>query len=264
MNIVKRIYDDFLKPSRLPQYERILDAALNEGYEMVSIESFYKLVSEEDWQEKHKMILVNRHDIDTSPKVARDMFNIEWKIYGDKGTSSFYFRDCTKDCKLIKEINQKGYEASYHYEELATCEKAIKSKSAEGMRKQIKDAQNMFLKDLFDFRKQTGAACLSVASHGDFVNNCLGVQNKEILQDDDIRRSAGIVVEAYDPVIEGNINERVADHTERDNFTGKVIGLLTEHVSPILILTHPRNWKVDIGANISANYVRIREGMHYH
>lgn len=135
---------------------------------------------------------INRHDIDTFTKVAREIFEIEKEVYGQEGTVTYYFRNSTSDKKLIGDIEEYGYETGYHYEELATYEKQIKSKSAEGIRASLPQCRKMFVEDIERFRLHTGSKSCSVASHGDFINTKYKIQNVEILRDTDTRIRGGI------------------------------------------------------------------------
>ena len=93
LNIRTRIYEDYLKKSRLNEYAKLLTTAKNEGYKMLSIIDFYRFIK--GGTAIGEKILINRHDIDTSPNVAAKMFEIEKSIYGQNGSSTYYFRDCT-------------------------------------------------------------------------------------------------------------------------------------------------------------------------
>ena len=126
MRVKQRIYEDYFKPSRLPDYKRVLKAFRDAGYHMVGILDLHNMVMGGGITGK---VFVNRHDIDTSPKVAREMFEIEKEVYGHEGSVTYYFRDSTIDKKLIKDIENYGYETGYHYEELATIEKKNKLKN---------------------------------------------------------------------------------------------------------------------------------------
>ena len=125
MKLKQRLYEDYLKKSRLPEYRKLLLTAQTAGYQMVGILQFFKMVKEKEQLDR---ILINRHDIDTSPKVARQMFEIEKEIYGKNGSATYYFRNSTMDKHLIKELDEYGYETGYHYEELAIYEKKHKLK----------------------------------------------------------------------------------------------------------------------------------------
>jgi len=116
-----RIYEDYFKRSRLDNYYNLLNKAKNSGYHMVGILDFFKMIDSPGW-EKEK-ILINRHDIDTSPAVARRMFEIEKQVYGKEGSATYYFRRKTIDKRLIEEIEDFGYETGFHYETIANYAK---------------------------------------------------------------------------------------------------------------------------------------------
>lgn len=44
MQVKQRLYEDYLKPSRLPEYERVLRAFNDAGYQMVGILDLYNMV----------------------------------------------------------------------------------------------------------------------------------------------------------------------------------------------------------------------------
>ena len=69
-----------------------------------------------------KKILVLRHDIDTDPRTAWLMAQIE-KKYGFLGT--YYCRLSTANDKYMQLIAEMGHEVSYHYEEIASYSKKI-------------------------------------------------------------------------------------------------------------------------------------------
>lgn len=262
LKIYKRLYEDYFKKSRLKNYEKLLIAARNNGYKMVSIIDFYNIVSERAL-DKTDRFLINRHDIDTSPKVAKKMFEIEQKVYGKQGSATYYFRKSTYDIDLIKAIDSYGYEIGYHYEEIATFEKKKKLRSIAAIKNCFPEIKKMFLNNLETFRKETGCKILSIASHGDFVNVKLNYQNNELLKEPDIRKQSGILVEAYDDIIENSSHHRYADQKLLERFTDAVIEDFSRKTSAILLLTHPRNWEVDICANTKDNILRLFEGVLY-
>ena len=208
-------------------------------------------------------MFINRHDIDTSPKVAREMFEIEKSVYGNDGSVTYYFRHSIIDKKLITGIENYGYETGYHYEELATYEKSHKLRSVKKMRAALPECRKMFLDDIKRFREEIGSRCLTVAGHGNFINTNYKIQNVEILADKNTREQAGIVVEAYDEVITLPIEARYADQVLLGKFSKEVKkGFAAKH-NVIMTLTHPRNWKVDAFANTLDNFGRFGQGVMY-
>ena len=110
-----RLYSDFLMPSRLRLYEKLLEEAGDRGYELHSVASFWEVIKE-GGPHTHARYLILRHDVDTDVRTARAMFAIEQK----RGArASYYFRLSTLDVPFMKSIHQAGSEASYHYEEIA-------------------------------------------------------------------------------------------------------------------------------------------------
>lgn len=262
MKLWKRLYEDYFKPSRLRDYQLVLETAFNLGYKMVSISQFHNMVVDGNSGGCTK-ILVNRHDIDTSPKVAAEFFYIEKSIYGMNGSATYYFRNSTIDENLIRAINLYGYETGYHYEELATFEKKSKMKNKDMIMNALPQMREIFLDNLNNFRIQTGSVSLSVASHGDFINTKHGLPNSLLLNDAKTRTDASIIVEAYDRSIMDYVNKRYADQVLLDKFAVAVISSLKEGTNILMILTHPRNWKVDCFANSKDNLLRIKQEIAY-
>ena len=260
MGIKKRLYEDYLKKNRLPDYKRVLEAFYEAGYIMVGTLDFYNMIIGGRITNK---VFINRHDIDTSPRVAREMFEIEKEVYGHEGSATYYFRDSTIDKRLITDIDEFGYETGYHYEEIATLEKKRKTKSLNGMKEGLSESRELFLKDLERFRSETGSPSLTVASHGDFVNVKYKLPNLELLTDPVVREKAGIVVEAYDNNIMQYVEVRYADQILLSRFADEVIKGISEGHNVIMTLTHPRNWKVDVVANSKENIARLWQGYNY-
>ena len=264
MGLIKRIYEDYFKQDRLPLYKSLLEVARKHNYIMMGIQDFYNLLSAEGFKVNNDTrFLINRHDIDTSPKIARRMFEIEKGVYGHEGSSTYYFRFTTIDKKLIKEIEDYGYETGFHYEVLADYEKRHKLKDTQKLMLHMPEIRKLFLKDLQKYRAITGTASRTVASHGDFINTMINMQSYEILRDSDTRDKSNIILEAYDNSINQYIVERFADQLLLERFSSEVIRSIEQDCKIIMILTHPRNWTVDIVANTQENMRRLYQGLKY-
>lgn len=104
MNIKQRLYNDFFRPSKDGEYEQILKAARDGGYEFHTMLSFEEVVKN-SVQEGMKYLIL-RHDIDTADyKIIRKMFALEIK-YGARAT--YYFRQNTCNMLLMNEIAIEG------------------------------------------------------------------------------------------------------------------------------------------------------------
>ena len=150
MKFKQRIYEDYFKPSRLFAYRKVLELLRDSEYRMVGVLDFYNIVQREG--SITGKYFINRHDIDTSPRVAREMFCIEKEVFGKGGSATYYFRDSTIDRKLISEIDEYGYETGYHYEEIATYEKKHKTRSKTALEQAMPQIREEFEKDLENFR----------------------------------------------------------------------------------------------------------------
>lgn len=263
MSIKQKIYEDYIKRDRLPQYKNLLQIAKDNGYLMLGVADFYDMIQNLGNIQKGTKIILNRHDIDTSPRVAAEMFLIEKEVYGKNGSATYYFRNSTIDNELISAIDEYGYEAGYHYEEISDYEKKHKLKNIECIKEKLPEIRQQFLYDLENFRKSTGSNSVTVASHGDFINTKLLLQNYAILEDQATREKAGIKVEAYDRSIMDCVYARFADHLLLGNFLNEVIDSIEQRCEIIMILSHPRNWKVDIAANTKENIKRFYQGILY-
>lgn len=252
MNFNKRLYNDFFRPSKEGDYEEILKAARNNGYEFHTVLSFEEVVR--FGVKPGKKYLILRRDIDTADfRILRKMLELE-KKYGARAT--YYFRWSTYNLSLMSEIEKEGGEASYHYEEIATfCYKnRIRNKTI--MWEHIEEIRDLFIYQYKMFKEKTGQVCLTVSSHGDFMNTKLGVPNKELM-DDRVRNTCGIVREAYDEQHMNVLSCRLADQVEMDAFTTKAIAAI-ERGEPVLeLLTHPRQWNSPVLVNLKEELNRI-------
>ena len=176
--------------------------------------------------------------------------------------ATYYFRWNTIDVKLMHEIAEAGGEASYHYEEIATyCYKHhIKTKDV--MMQHIEDIRDLFISQYNKFKEKTGQPCLTIASHGEFVNTKLQVQNTTII-DDRVRKATGIVREAYDKSHMDLLTCRIADQVEMEKFTEKAIAAI-ERGEPVLeLLTHPRQWNSPVWVNLKEELNRACKDIYW-
>lgn len=252
MNIKRRLYNDFLRPSKEGEYEMILRAAKESGYEFHTVLSFEDVVGGGDFEGRKCLIL--RRDIDTTDfKILRKMLALE-KKYGARAT--YYFRWNTINVRLMQEIAEAGGEASYHFEEIATWCYRHHVKRKEEMLQHIEEIKDLFIVQFAKFKKKTGQPCLTIASHGDYINTRFKYQNKELI-DDRVRKTCGILREAYDKPHMDALTCRIADQVEMEDFTSKAIAAI-ERGEPVLeLLTHPRQWNSPVWVNLKEEIGRV-------
>lgn len=248
-------------PSRLDEYESLLQKALYRGYEIHSVFSFWSKINTSGL-DPHKKYLILRHDIDTDLSTAKEMWKIEQRL---GIAASYYFRLSTIDISFMQLIHKTGSEASYHYEELASYCKRNGIKKHDKVHKEMDHIRSIFKENYLFLKKQTMLPMKTVASHGDFVNRKLRMANEEILKDKSLRKELGIVFEVYDDTLMTYLTKRYSD-TLAPSFWKPENPIESfqrnEHI--VYILTHPRHWRRHILENTLDNIKRFWEGIRYH
>ena len=173
MKIQQRLYNDFFRPSKEAEYENILACAKEAGYE------FHTMLSFEDVIEKgidpSKKYLIMRRDIDTADhKILKKFLELEKKY---DAMATYYFRWSTINKKLMNEIAQFGGESSYHFEEIATYCYRHRIRCKKDLLPNMEEIRDLLISNIIKFRKVTGQPCLTIASHGDYVNTKFKIQN---------------------------------------------------------------------------------------
>jgi hypothetical protein len=255
-SMLNRLYCDYLMPSQLAAYEELVRAAHNAGYVQTSVRLYHDLVSKA--LPLPNNVIVHRHDIDSDLRTTRKLFEIE-KKHGIK--SSFYFRLCTLDIGLMREIEDYGSEASYHYEELSTYAKKNGIKDAAALRDRLPEIRTDFIANFSSIEQRIGKKIRTVASHGDFANRKLKVANTEILADPQLRQRCGIEVETYDRTLMENMDIYIADRPPPQLYhPSSPLDALGRH-RRIYLLTHPRQIETNWKANTKENLSRVYEGL---
>lgn len=176
------------------------------------------------------------------------------KKYGARAT--YYFRWNTINVRLMQKIAEAGGEASYHFEEIATWCYRHHVKRKEDMLLHIEEIKDLFIEQFAKFKEKTGQPCLTIASHGDYINTRFKYQNKELI-DDRVRKTCGILREAYDKPHMDALTCRIADQVEMEDFTSKAIAAI-ERGEPVLeLLTHPRQWNSPVWVNLKEEIGRV-------
>jgi hypothetical protein len=244
-------------PSRLAVHENIIRAAHLAGYAQMSVRQFHKSLRN-DKQPLQQKIVVHRHDIDTDIRTTRKLFEIEKK---HNVRSSYYFRLSTLDFDLMREIEEYGSEASYHYEELATFIKKNKIKDAAAIHHRLPEIRDCFAKNFRWIEQRFGKKMTTVASHGDFANRRLKVNNTEVLNDQQLRASCGIECETYDPSLLRNFDLYIADRPSPQYYHPTSPFDAIGRYGRICLLTHPRQHETNWKENTKDNLFRLYEGL---
>jgi hypothetical protein len=253
-----RLYGDYFMSSRLHEYEMLIRAIKDAGYDQISVRDAWACIQNDG---ELRATFVHRHDIDTDVATAKRMFAIEQKY---EVKSTFYFRLSTLDVSFMREIEEYGSEASYHYEELATFAKKNHIKSPAVLLQSIESIRAEFLANLKEIRRITGLPCNTVAAHGDFVNRKLGLSSQLILENCNFRSECDINVESYDVELMKHFNARISDKPYPDFWhptsPSEAVG---NKINNIFLLTHPRQWHASIWGNSRENAIRLNEGWNW-
>lgn len=254
--IFNRLYGDYLMPSQLPTYEHLVCSAKQAGYVQTSVRRYHDMVSK--GQSLPERVIVHRHDIDSDLRTTRKLFEIERK-HGIR--SSFYFRLCTLDFGLMREIEEYGSEASYHYEELATYAKKNKIKYAAPLRARLPEIRKEFISNFARIELRTGVKLRTVAGHGDFANRILKVNNTEVLADEELRHRCGIEVETYDRSLMESVDIYITDRPPPQFYHPTSPLKALGGYRRIYLLTHPRQVETNWKANTKETLCRFYENL---
>lgn len=253
--IINRIYSDYLMPSRLDEYENIIKETLDDGYIHLTLKEYCKILRNNSLQ-KDKKYFINRHDIDTDLSTAKEFFKIE-KKYGVKAT--YYFRLSTLDFDFMKEIEEYGSEASYHFEEIAQYAKDNHIKSRDELLERMDEIRDIFQGNFKKIESSLEYKIETVCSHGDFVNRKLQIVNNEITKDKHLKSKLGIICETYDTDIIKSFDIYISDRPYPIFYAPQPIFDYIGTKNKIYMLTHPRQWRTSIVINTIDNIKRIYE-----
>lgn len=188
-----------------------------------------------------------RHDVDKLPANSLRTAKIE-ADHGIKGI--YYFRVCTMDAGIIKQIAELGHEIGYHYESLTTCNGDIDA------------AYEDFKKNLEALRKI--APVKSICMHGSprspydskdiwkkYKYNDLGIESEPYFDTDFSqvfyltdtgRRWDGFNVSVRDKIPQYQdewVSKGLVFHSTDDVIEGLKSGIIP---SKVMITVHPQRW----------------------
>ncbi|MBV8459560.1 MAG: hypothetical protein JO009_01590 [Candidatus Eremiobacteraeota bacterium] len=253
---VYRFYQNFLMSSRLAEYERLMSKLVEQGYCFITIAD----LARRNGGAIPARTCIVRVDVDSDLPTAREMFRIK-RALGI--TSTYYFRLSTLDPELMKEISACGSEVGYHYEELATVAKRLGLCNKAEIDNCILLIRDEFKRNIQSFSAQAGALPRTIASHGDWVNRKLRLPN-HYFADRALCEAFGITAEAYDPRLNAQVKARFSDADApawwRPEPPSKAV---TDGVSCIYLLVHPRQWRANRLENLRLDIERVIESILY-
>lgn len=253
------IYNNFLRPSRLPYFDILMGKLEAAGYSAYSLKEL--IAKGDSVKQSDKKVLVLRHDIDTDPRTAWLMAQIE-KKHGFLGT--YYFRLSTANNRYMQLIKEMGHEVSYHYEEIASYSKKNKLRNRQQVEEHMESIRKMFADNLKKFRYTHKLECKTIASHGEWINaNYLNMQNTELLTNT-LRKDLGIELEAYDAdFMMLFLNSRISDLGKPLWAPYSVEEAISSNTQNLYLLLHPRQWYTRVWCNLASDIKRLFETIKY-
>lgn len=221
--------------SRLKKYKWYIQYARQKGYQVLSLEEFYKLADKRSG--KH---FVLRHDVDHPGIWNRKMFETE-KSLGVKST--YYFRFSTIDKDLIQEMLESGFDVGLHFETISDYarEHSVKNKNEidmELMKQQLKE-------DIRKFEEMTGHKIFSCCSHGAPENRALGISNNAITENTDMSEF-GLGFEAYQKEMYDYVDCHIMDGSlllyYGFSYADTPVTAVDAGYDNIIFLSHPNHW----------------------
>ncbi len=254
-----RIHADFLMPSRLGEFARLLETALHADYEVMGIQRFWRERAPSEEGSERRFVL--RHDVDTDPGTAAALWQIERGL-GIAG--SWFFRLSTRDTALMAAIALSNGEVGYHYEELATIAKERRLRTRDEALAALPEARDRFRANLAELRVATGLPLRVAASHGDFANRHVGVPNWTLLADRSFRDEVGIDLEGYDADLLARMPLRSTDTAPPRRWVAEdPLAAIGRGEPVVYALVHPRHWRVARAINARDDVARIIDGVRY-
>jgi hypothetical protein len=240
--------------SRLSDYRALLRFLVDTGYTFPTLSEFALAIDRNDPVSAPVCLL--RNDVDSDPGGAAQMFACDREA-GVRAT--YFFRLSTLDVELAREIAASGGDVGYHFEEIATVAKRLGLRTREQIDSHIDLIRQEFSANFRDFAAKTGLAPKVVAAHGDFANRRIGVPNHYLLNRE-LMSELGIVADAYDARIHGDLQARFSDWpAPRWWNPADPMGSLADRPTAISILVHPRQWTCNAALNIRLDARRLRE-----
>lgn len=250
----------FMRP-RLHEFDALLQFLKSHGYVIFNVLDFAEVIKTN--VERPPKCCIMRIDVDSDPNFCLQLSNVLRK---NGCAASFYFRLCTMDQTIMRELADFGFEIGYHYEELATFAKKYHLKSRHDVIARIDECRSEFRKNFAYFSNVLGSSPVTVASHGDFANRKLA-QNNTIIVDEAIRRDLAIYAEAYDDDLVSAFDHSIIDSGPPGSWypdSPQHLAMEAKENSHCMrILIHPKPWRNNFYWNTRQIIERIVEGVLY-
>ena len=244
MNRLK-LFIKYLINNRINEYDSIIKKALENDYNVISLRDYV-----EKKYDSTKKLFILRHDVDHFSDGTQMMYEVEKKY---SVTSSFYFRNCTYEPKLMKEIEAYGSESSLHFEPIADFVKANNIKNRDEL-DTFTDWEGKCLvilkANLQRFRNLLELPCRTIASHGEYENTLVQTPNNFLTENIDTYEFLDIELEAYNLKMIEQVSCYISDVPIEINGGYKYgttpLQAIENKEQFIMFLSHPNHWHYSV------------------
>jgi hypothetical protein len=266
--IALRIRLDYGLRDRRAEYVELLHAALEAGYELISLAEFHARVpagGNSAGVNSNRRLLVLRHDVDIRDVTGNEAFFAVERAVGARST--FYFRRSTAGvhARMIPLLLDEGFEVGYHFEEAAALAKRDGLRSRTDVLRRRQEIEESFRRNCSAFRHRWNPHLESVAAHGDWINRRLAFTNHEFVSRA-LLAECGLRFEAYGDDIMGGADVYLSDVARSPLRWAAGYGLadaLRDARGPIYLLTHERRWHNAGTVKLAADFDRLADEFRY-
>jgi 2-polyprenyl-3-methyl-5-hydroxy-6-metoxy-1,4-benzoquinol methylase len=229
----RRPFSRTVSRARWSEYRKLLQAAGERGYELLSLE---------DWLLDHRApsgpTIILRHDVDQHPRSALPILAIEREL-GIRST--WYFRWRTASAPIIEAVRAAGGHVGLHYETLTRLVRDRGLTASDVDRELIFEARELLRREIDAFMAIFGPI-RTICPHGD--SRVPGVSNQVLLEGQESTHF-GIALDGNDAVNRFPLSLWLTDRSTAEGRWKDGLDphqVLADGVSPILLVIHPNNW----------------------
>jgi hypothetical protein len=231
------------RPPRWHRYAGYVKAARAQGYTVLPLDTWMAGGAVDG------RLLVLRHDVDRDARSAWRMSQLEQQL-GIRST--FFFRWCSFDIRIISLLRKAGFTVGLHYETLTRFARTHGFSRPEDITESVLEAcRDILMQEIQRFAELTGDCTIAVA-HGDSIAHAIGSRNDALLDSQDLTRF-GLRWSADDKRTRPAFDCWVSDGDGRETYwnAGPTMpeALAAGHRA-ILLNTHPHHWRA--GATVVA------------
>lgn len=223
-----------LARARWSEYAGLLEAALENGYEVLGVEQWLTAGAPGG----DGPLLILRHDVDQQPRSALAMARLERELGIG---SAWYFRWRTADAATIARLREDGAAVGFHYETLSRLALERGARTGSDVAALVPEARRLLATEIATFARLHGPI-RSICPHGD--SRAPLARNASLVGAGDAP-GLGVEHDVNEAMRERGLGHWLTDRTRGEGGWApgpRPAELLAEGCSPLLCVVHPNNW----------------------